>query len=75
MPILAVFVINNICTGCGMCAAACPNQAIIKGLKNAIVDPEKCADCEECVFACPVGAITAGDPKSNKNGSEAGAHL
>lgn len=57
--------VKDICNGCGMCVAACPNEAVSVQLKVAVVDPEKCQDCEECVFACPVGAITAGDPNIN----------
>lgn len=72
---MAVHVVKEICNGCGMCAAACPNKAIEVRLKTAVVDPEMCEDCEECVFACPAGAITAGDPNLKKNGSEDGAHL
>lgn len=59
---LAVFVIEKLCNGCGMCVEACPNGAMTVQLKVTVVDPEKCEDCEECVFACPVGAITGGDP-------------
>ena len=65
---MAVFVVEEICNGCGMCVEACPNGAMSVRLKVATVDPEKCEDCEECVFACPVGAITAGEPNNNKQG-------
>lgn len=75
---MAVFVVKDICNGCGMCAAVCPNGAVEVKLKVAVVDPEKCEDCEECVFACPAGAITGGGQNITNidgNRGEDGAHL
>jgi len=59
---LAVFVVEDLCQGCGVCAQACAYQAIIVQAHLATVDPDKCRDCEECIFTCPNGAITLGTP-------------
>ena len=40
MLFLAVFVVKEICNGCGMCEEACPNGAVMVHLKVAVVDPE-----------------------------------
>ena len=45
------------CTACGMCADACPVEAITVD-DVAVIDAEKCTDCGNCVDECPVDAIT-----------------
>jgi NAD-dependent dihydropyrimidine dehydrogenase PreA subunit len=43
------------CTGCGLCAAKCPAQAISPDeLRKA--DSAKCISCMRCVVRCPQGA-------------------
>ena len=47
-----------VCTQCGKCAEACPENAIYPNEIGAyIVDKEKCTNCEECVDVCPVGVV------------------
>lgn len=49
-------VINETCTGCGLCIRACPYGAIeLRGKKARIT--EKCALCGACVEVCPWKAI------------------
>ncbi|HMM38215.1 MAG TPA: glycyl-radical enzyme activating protein [Desulfovibrio sp.] len=45
---------ENLCTGCGACANACPNGAVVL-LENGKFgrDPEKCTDCGVCTEVCP----------------------
>ena len=49
---------NNLCTGCGTCDAACPENAIaMLPTKIGTIEPEvnraKCTDCKLCVQVCP----------------------
>ena len=43
---------NKRCNGCGICARACPTQAISLELSK-IVDKNKCISCMRCVNICP----------------------
>ena len=58
------------CTGCGICAEACPEEAITVGLVGAVrrgavdyaepvnIDEVKCSYCGVCVIMCPFNALT-----------------
>ncbi len=50
-------VIKRRCTGCGDCAAHCPQQALTIVDKKSVLDPEKCIGCAECVIVCSCMAI------------------
>ncbi len=47
----------DICTGCEICIAPCPVNAISKFLNGkdmiVVIDPEKCINCGECARVCP----------------------
>ncbi len=49
---------DNLCTGCGTCAAMCPHDAITliinkrKGIFNPTIDWEKCNKCGICYNVC-----------------------
>lgn len=49
---------NGICSGCGVCAAQCPHNAISmtgtrEGYYKSEVDEELCTNCRLCVRICP----------------------
>ena len=56
---------QDLCSGCGVCIAVCPFEAIRleKSDENlvAIIDENKCKRCGLCRAACPAGAITIKD--------------
>jgi heterodisulfide reductase subunit A-like polyferredoxin len=53
---------ESLCTGCGLCDAACHFKAIDShkhgGLSHAHIDPRKCFGCGLCRTACGAGAIS-----------------
>lgn len=44
------------CCGCGRCAAACPEKAILMQNENPFTDMNKCMRCGRCVDFCVNGA-------------------
>jgi len=56
---------EDLCSGCGVCAAICPYEAakMVKCDSDlmAAIDEIKCKRCGLCVSACPAGAITIKD--------------
>ncbi len=49
------------CTGCGVCWAVCPYQAISKGEDGkAVVNEALCKGCGVCVSSCRSGALDLG---------------
>jgi ferredoxin len=53
---------NNRCVGCGLCAASCPNQALVmKGRrKPRPYWKYNCEDCLRCMNFCPQQAVEVG---------------
>ena len=49
----------DLCQGCGVCAAACPSDAIHVEGGVAVIDQRRCDACEACLSACPQGAVHA----------------
>ena len=46
------------CTGCGICVAACPTQALSQvGNVAQLTHPDRCTYCTICEGICPVQAI------------------
>lgn len=46
------------CTGCGACAAACPEKAMAVSPDGPVIDRKRCLGCGLCVRACPHEALT-----------------
>lgn len=43
-----------LCTGCGICAEQCPENALEKSEDGMIIyHPEKCVQCDTCIHVCP----------------------
>lgn len=61
---------KDLCSGCGVCVALCPYEAIkIKKEDDKLsmtIDTDKCKRCGLCVAACPSGAITIKDKFSEE---------
>ncbi len=55
-PIL--FYHRNLCTGCGECQTACPQNAIIIKNGKSSTDRSRCDNCGECTLRCPNDART-----------------
>ena len=58
---------EDLCKGCGLCVAACPQKILeldksrlnSKGYHPAAnVDPDKCVGCAFCAVQCPDSVIT-----------------
>jgi len=56
---------REVCSGCGVCVAVCPYDAIklekTDGGRVAVIDIIKCKRCGLCVSVCPSGAVTIED--------------
>jgi len=52
------FIDQEICTGCGTCAAVCRFEAVHENNSLYQIDPIACDGCAACVYQCPEDAIT-----------------
>jgi len=57
---VAAKVDQELCTGCGACASACPFDAISFQDGTARIDENRCAGCAICARECPSDAIAVG---------------
>ena len=59
---LITYVVNENCTGCMLCAKACPEDAIIpKKNERHVIDQNKCIKCGACRSVCKFDAVNAVD--------------
>jgi NADH-quinone oxidoreductase subunit F len=52
--LLTYYIDKDLCAGCGICARACPADAIRGGKRLVhVIDQEKCEKCGTCLEVCP----------------------
>ena len=53
-PLINFYILSDKCAGCGICARACPADAITGGKRMVhIIDQGKCIKCGTCLEKCP----------------------
>jgi electron transfer flavoprotein alpha subunit len=65
---MGINIINEKCTGCGICVHECPVEAIHMHGGKARIDDDTCILCGACARICPAHAITFDKPHA-ENGS------
>ncbi len=58
--------IQELCTGCGICIAACPQDVfrMDESTNKAVVTyPEDCVACWRCEWFCPTSCIEVSEPR------------
>ena len=68
---MAIFVLKDKCTGCGLCVDSCPFDAIDMVDGKAIIN-EKCTMCGACIETCNFEAII--QEESEKKESDISAY-
>ena len=56
------YIDSDDCTGCGVCAENCPQEAITIQNDVAVIDQALCLQCGQCARVCPVSAVVAKVP-------------
>ncbi|NOY87945.1 MAG: NADH-quinone oxidoreductase subunit NuoF [FCB group bacterium] len=57
-PSLLIYTIKDNCTGCTVCAKACPTEAITGERKKLhVIDQDKCIKCGKCFTVCRFDAV------------------
>lgn len=69
-PVFPDLYIRSFCSGCGLCAAVCPEHALVirrqeSGSVDSSFDPVRCTGCGLCQQKCPLGAIELHRPVIN----------
>jgi 2-oxoglutarate ferredoxin oxidoreductase subunit delta len=75
-----VVIAQEICKGCELCIAACPQESLglsekinLKGYKYAVLIQDNCTGCVNCALVCPDAAITVYREKKHTKGAAASA--
>ncbi|MBI5836133.1 MAG: 4Fe-4S binding protein [Candidatus Eisenbacteria bacterium] len=63
--------ITSACTGCGVCAADCPVEAIEETTRRLYaIDAQTCTECGICEDVCPEEAVTYEDVAASQPAAE-----
>ena len=60
---MALKIIEDDCTNCGVCEPECPTESISEGDDSYVIDASTCTECEgdadepQCQEVCPVDCI------------------